>query len=249
MRNAPRPAWAAGLLLALAAPAPAREEPRAVVERAVAAHGGQDRLARVRADKVKVRGKFFVGGRETEFTAETTVQLPAQFKNVMHFTADGKEHTLVQVLNGDDGFVTLDGQPQKLPPAALAEMRETMQVDRAVRLVPLLSDPAFTLAALGEAKAGDRPAVGVKVTARGRKELRLYFDKETALLVKTEHVLDDGQGKEVRQEEFYGDFRDLGGYRRPVRVTAFRDGKKIMEAELTDAKYLDRVDEAEFAKP
>jgi hypothetical protein len=248
MRKVLSPAWAAGLLL-VAAPAPAQESPRAVVARAVAAHGGQERLARVRADKVRVRGKVSVNGRDTDFTAEVTVQLPSQFKNVMQFNLDGKEHTLVQVLNGEEGFASLDGQPQKVPASALAEMRETMQLDRAVRLMPLLTDRAFELAALGEAKVGDRPAVGVKVTAKGRKELRLYFDKETALLVKTEHALDDGQGKEVRQEEFYGDFRDLGGYRRPVRVTAYRDGKKIMEAELTDAKYLDRVDEAEFAKP
>jgi hypothetical protein len=30
---------------------------------------------------------------------------------------------------------------------------------------------------------------------------------------------------------------------------AFRGGKKLMEAELVDAKYLDKVDEKIFAKP
>ena len=41
-------------------------------------------------------------------------------------------------------------------------------------------------------KVNQRTAVGVKVTAKGQKEIRLYFDKAAGLLVKTEHVLDDG---------------------------------------------------------
>jgi len=34
-----------------------------------------------------------------------------------------------------------------------------------------------------------------------------------------------------------------------MKVSAYRNGKKVMEAEVTDVKYLDKVDDAEFAKP
>jgi len=227
----------------------AQDAARAVVEKAIAAHGGMEKLSKHRADKVQVKGVLVIGTREASFVAETTVQLPGQFKNVMKLTLDDRPHVLVQVLNGDQAWVTLDGQPQKVEAAALAEMRETMQLDRAVRLVPLLTDPTFQLEAAGEAKVGDRVAAVLRVTAKGRKELRMFFDRETGLLVKTEHKLDDKMGKEVRQEETYSDFRDLGGYRRPVKVTVQRDGKKVMEAELTEVKYFERLDDAQFAKP
>jgi hypothetical protein len=43
-----------------AAPAPPDEEAEAIIERAVKAHGGLDRLSRVRADRVVNRGVLIV---------------------------------------------------------------------------------------------------------------------------------------------------------------------------------------------
>ena len=47
----------------------------------------------------------------------------------------------------------------------------------------------------------------------------------------------------------YSDFQDQDGYRRPMKMAVFRNGKKVMEAEVIEVKYLDKVDAAEFAKP
>jgi hypothetical protein len=231
-----------------AAPAPADDEAQAVIERAIKAHGGFDRLSHVRADRVKARGVLIVNGRETPFQSETTVQLPSQFRNVLQLEGDRKT-VFVEVLNGDKVYFTLDGQPQKVDDNLTAELRETMQLNRAIRLVPLLTDKAYALEALGEVKVEDQPCLGVKATAKGRRELRLFFNKESGLLVKTEHPMDDGAGKEVVQEEFYSAFEDVKGYKRPKKVAAYRNGKKIMEAETTDVQYLDKVDDAEFTKP
>jgi hypothetical protein len=240
-----------GVLILVAAVANARgqDTARGIIENAVKAHGGQERLARIRADQIQVKGSLLVEGQQTPFVGETTVQLPAQFKNVIRLMTPKGQVTVVQILNGDKVLVTIDGQPQKVDPAAVADMRETFQLNRAIRLVPLLTDRSYELAMLAEVKVNDRPALGVRVTAKGRRELRLFFDKDTSLLVKSEYMIDAGEGKEVRQEVFYGDFRDLGGYKRPVKLVALRDGKKVMEAELTDVKYFDKIDDAEFAKP
>jgi hypothetical protein len=93
----------------------------------------------------------------------------------------------------------------------------------------------------------------VKATAGGRggdwRELYLYFDRATGLLLKTEHFLDGSGGKKVRQEAYYSDFRDAGGYRRPGKVAAFRDGTKVMEAELVEAKHFERLSPLEFLHP
>jgi hypothetical protein len=237
------------ILLAAGAHARAQDTARAIVEKAVRAHGGLERLSRIRADQVQVKGNLFVEDRETPFAGETTVQLPGQFKNVLHLTTPKGLVTLVQIVNGDKVLVTIDGQPQKVDAPAMADIRETLQVTRATRLVPLLTDRSYELTTLPEIKVNDRPALGVRITARGRRELRLFFDRDTSLLVKSEHTTDAGEGKEVRQEIYYGDFRDLGGYRRPAKLIALRDGKKVMEAELTDVKYFDKIDDAEFTRP
>jgi hypothetical protein len=248
MRKLTLSAVSAVLLFGWVGAVRAEETAQDIVLRAVKAHGGEERLSRVRADKVKVKGTFFVADKETPFTGETTVQLPNQFRNLMQLTGDHKV-TLLQILNGEKVYVTIDGQPQKVEPTAVAEMRETMQVDRVVRLVPLLTDKAYTLEALGESKIGDDAVLGVKASRKGAKDVVLYFNKDSALLVKTEHSTDDGSGKVVLQEEYYSDFRDVEGYKRPLKIIAYRGGKKIMEAELVEVKYLDKVDESEFAKP
>jgi hypothetical protein len=244
-----RHGWSTIVLLVTASALPAQDTARAIVERAATAHGGLGRLARLRADRIQVKGNVIIEDKETPFTAETTVQLPGQFKNVMTVTTSKGRVTLVQILNGDKVLVTLDGQPQKVEGTAISEMRDTFALNRAIRLAPLLMERNYDLATLDEVKVGDRPALGVRVTARGQRELKLYFDKETNLLVKTEHMLEGPDGKTSKQEVFYGDFRDLGGYKRPLKLAAYRDGKKVMEAEIVDVKYLDRLDEEEFSKP
>jgi hypothetical protein len=237
------------LLVGWGHPVPAQDGSRAVIERAIQAHGGMQRLSQLRADRVKIKGSLFLNDKAVSFTGETWVQLPAQLKTVVQISQDNRTHTLIQVLNGEMAWVTLNGQPQKVEPAALAEMRQTLALARAVRLVPLLTDKIYDLSSLGESKVNDRVLVGVKVAIKGNKDLRLYFDKETGLLVKTAHALDDSNGKEVEQEEHYSDFQDLGGFKRPVKLVGLRKGGKIMEAELVDVKYLDAINGAEFAKP
>jgi hypothetical protein len=240
---------AAGLVLVGAGSAPGGDNPRVILERAVKAHGGEERLARLHADRVQIKGTILVEGRDVPFVGETLVQLPSQFKNVLQLDEGKRKRQVVQIVNGDQTWVTIDNQPLKLPDNALAEMRETLYLERAVRLVPLLKDKTFSLEAAAEAKVKDRPCAVIKVSSKGRRDLWMYFDKETGLLIKTEHPLVGGDGKEVKQEEYYADFKEIQGYKRPAKVTAYRDGKKVMEAVLTEVKYLDKIDEREFAKP
>jgi hypothetical protein len=236
------------LFVGNAVAAPADDEARAIIERAVKAHGGFERLSRVRADRVRCKGVLIVNDKETPFTSETTVQPPSRFRNLFDLQG-ARKAVFVEVLNGDKVSFSIDGQPQKVDDGLATEVRETMQLNRIIRLVPLLTDKAYTLQPLGEVKVEDQPAVGVKATAKGRRDVRLFFNKANGLLIKTEHLMDDDAGKTVVQEEFYGDFKDDEGYKRPMKITAYRNGKKIMEAVVLDVKYLDKVDEEEFTKP
>ncbi len=228
----------------------AQDPARVVIEQAIQAHGGEERLARNRADKVKFKGNLFVRENVPDpFLAEVTVQLPTQFKMVLETNPGGDKHTIVQVLNGDKVTMMVDGKVEKPDAAALAELRDMQEIDRAVRLVPLLHDRTYELSLLPDVKVNDRPAAAVRVRGRGRKEFVLYFDRELGLLVKFEHFLDDGKGKQVRHERYFGDFKDVSGHKRPFKVIAFRQGRKVMEADILDVKYYDKLDDSLFAKP
>jgi hypothetical protein len=163
---------------------------------------------------------------------------------------EGRTQTLVNLVNAGKMMVFVNGKREsKIDAAAQREMAAKMQLQRAYRLVPLLRDRGFDLAPLGEIKVNDRPALGVRVTARGKPELRLFFDKELGLLVKTESFLDDGAGKLVRHEEYLGDYKDFNGCKRFYKIAAYKEGKKVMEAEVVDVKYFEHIDSGEFSKP
>lgn len=227
--------------------APAQDAARAVVERAIQAHGGMERLARNRSDRVRVRGALRADKSIVPFTCDVLVQLPDQFKSVWQMSADARTLTIVRILNGDKSFISVNGQQQNVPPELDAEMRETLHLDRAIRLVPLLNDPAYKLALLGDTKILDRVATGIRVTTSSSKELQLYFDRDTGLLIKTAHNWKGPGGRAVLQEEFYSDYRNVGGYQRPVKTAIYRDGKRIFQSELLEVNYYDRIDPAQFA--
>jgi hypothetical protein len=238
------------VLGAAAADAGAQDPAEAIIRRALKAHGGEEKLAGLRADRARLKGTLQVGDRVVPFTSEAIVQLPAQMKNVMQLDLDGKMVTLVQLVNGDQLQVLIDGQPQKTGPNSILEMRDKLYLARIMRLVPLVTDKAFTLTLLPPMKIGERPVDVVKVTAKDQRDARLFFDRETGLLVRTEVPLTDNTGRELgKEEQSFSDFRDLAGFIRPVKMSAARNGTKVMEAELVEIKYYERIDDAEFTKP
>jgi hypothetical protein len=236
------------LALALWAQVPRDDvDPKTIITKAIEAHGGREKLAQARSDWVKIKGTLYIGDKEAEFVGETWVQLPGQFKTSLEVTTPRGTTRMVQTLNKNRVQVTVDGQPHTASPAELSEIRATLHMNNAIRLIPLLDDPnTFKLDYTGELKIQDKNLLGVKVTTRGQRDLRLYFDKTNGMLVRTEQMLDDGSGKEVRQEAYYLNFRALGGYLRPVKMAAYRDGKKILEAELVEVKYHDKFPDELF---
>ncbi len=243
---------AMALLLGGAAPASAQADAaRAIIERAVQAHGGEERLAQNRAEKVRLRGTLYVPRGAYAFDAEVTAQLPGQMKTSLEIRdRDGRTQTLVNLVNAGRLSIFVNGRREtKIDPAAQQDMLAKLELQSAYRLVPLLRDRSFSLAPLGEIKVNERPTLGVRVTARGKPELRLYFDKELGLLVKTESFLDDGAGKQVREENYLGDYKDVNGCKRFFKIAAYKEGKKVMDAEVIDVKYFERIDNGEFTRP
>lgn len=242
--------WISALLFVLLAnPAGAQDAVRAIVEKAIKAQGGAEMLDRYNAGRARVKATINLAGGEIPAMVETTVQLPNQFKNVMQVEINGKKQTIVQVLNGDMGWMTIEGKTKPLDAGELATLKESFYADQAYRLTPLLRDKNYQLSAVPETKVDSRPALGVKVVHRGRPDINLFFDKASGLLVKSERRTKEAGNKDILQEEILRDYKELKGVQRPMKFLVFRDGKKFMEASVIEFTPLEKVDPKEFAKP
>ena len=237
-----------GLVLA-AAPVRADDAAKALVEKAIKATGGAEALKKYPAVTVSFKGTFHGMGQEIPMTGQVTSQGPDRIKMDMEIEAGGQKFQIVNVVTKDAGWTKVAGNVMELGKDQLAEALEQAHAGYVAALYPL-DDKAYTLAATGEAKVNDKPALGVKVTAKGHRDVTLYFDKESGLLVKSEHtVKDEGSGQEVVEETLYSEYKEVQGTKQAMKFTVNRDGKLYIQGEATEVHLSEKLDDNAFAKP
>ena len=250
MRNVLSLSVATCLALGLAGRAAAQEAPRAVLEKAIQASGGAEKLGKFTISRSKFKGTGEFEGVRANLTGEVLVQLPRQMKLDLQVEVQGQNVTLLYVVNGAKGWIQMLGQTTEIKGHELEEQKESLHAEYVQMLVPLLRDKSFTLAPLGDLKVNGRDAVGIQVAQRGHKDVNLYFDKATWLLAKVERrIVEENGNQEATEGTYYSDYRKVDGVQVPMKLQVYHDDKKILEGEVTEFQFLDRVEEGEFAAP
>ena len=114
----------------------------------------------------------------------------------------------------------------------------------------VLKNKDYELSSLGESKVQDKPTVGVRVSRKGHKDINLFFDKDNGLLLKFEHrTTDFNTMQEVNEERIITEYQDKDGLKEPKKAVVNRDGKKYIDVEVVEVKYLDDIDDTQFSKP
>jgi hypothetical protein len=254
------------LAMSAVAGAQQSDEALAIIDKAIEAAGGREALARYeRPFYVERTGKFFIPDRATATAEEVfkeTTWFPDKQRTERQTTSFGKTATSVMAFNGNEVKATShlptaaaakppppkDAAAPKLPgrvagatagnadPRALAEsIRLRLYVARVRTLLPL-ADDAFGLATMTDVTIDGRPAVGVEVSHKDHPSIRLYFDKEMTVLVKSSY---EGGGMEMA--EIYDDFAELDGLVYPKKISQYMRGRRFRDLVTTEFKFLDDV--------
>lgn len=230
-------------------PAQNAEDLTTIVQKSIKAHGGEDALNKLKMVKAKVKGTVDIMGVAAKFTGDMLIQAPDKFKNKASVTLNGMTIDVIEVLNGDKAWVIVMGQTMDVDGEQLKSMKETAYANGVEMLTPLVKDKAYKLAPLAETKVEGKPAVGIKVSSKGHKDIELYFDKESFLLVRVVRPSYDSTAmKQVTHETIYRDFKDFDGIKQPAKATVYHDGQKQEDFEVLELKPLDKIDPNEFAK-
>lgn len=251
MRTVAGACWVVGVLASVCpAHAEADTSAREIVAKAIKAHGGEKAIKKHKASIVKSKGKFHGQGDALDFTGTASIQMPDRNRLEVEFDANGQKITFIRVFDGDKGWHSFNNMADDLSKEAIAEGQEEQYAQSVERLAPL-TDKSYKLTALGESKVGDHPVLGVKVEREGHRPVSLFFDKEKNVLLKSEtHGKDPmNGGKEFTAEKTYGDYKKVDGVMVAHKITIKRDGKNFVESEVTEAKFVDKLDDGLLVKP
>jgi outer membrane lipoprotein-sorting protein len=247
------------LVTGLANAAPAiqddQDKARAILQKAVKALGGEERIGKLFGFTLKSRIKSTTSVQAIETTEQLSVQLPDRARVVTERESRGVKSTTTKVYNGNGGWQIVGGRVLDLPRTNLNQARNTLLGDFIFwDLAAFLKDRSYNLTPLGESRVDEKTVMGLKVSRDGDPEIRLYFDKKTGLLLKREAIsaVNPASRSAVRQNitsVLFEEYQETAGIKIPFKTSTFRDGKRTSEKEVLEFKAVDKFDEATFAKP
>jgi hypothetical protein len=219
------------------------KDPKAILDKAIKALGGEEKLKKAEAISWKSKGTITFGGNDNEIKVQATAKGLDHYRQEMDGEFGGEPRKIVVVLDGDKGWRKFGEEPMEMDGDAVANQKRSVYLlVLPVTLVPLKGKD-YKLEAAGEEKVDDKPAVGIKVTGPDQKDFTLYFDKESGLPVKQVAKVAGFQGGEH--------YKDFDGIKKATKIESKRDGEDFLKSEITEFKVLnkDKVDPKTFSEP
>jgi photosynthetic reaction center cytochrome c subunit len=226
-----------------ASPAPAAATPGAqaatvdqILEKYVAAVGGADAMKKVTSRAMK--GKILAGGSETPIDVIT--KAPNMRVSITH-NSTGDSFT---AFDGTAGWLGSTGHAAREMSAAESAASgldaEFYLGLRVKELFPQLRRGRPETVAGAECEI-------LNGTAPGRPAVRLYFDKNSGLLLRMVRYADTPMGRNPTQID-YADYRDADGVKIPFRWTLSRPNARFT-IQIAEVKSNAPVDDGRFARP
>jgi len=228
--------------------------PDQVIDKYIQAIGGAERVASLRSFTAK--GTY--SGYDTDFEAvplDVYSKAPNQRAWVVH-TAFGERS---RVFNGRAGWNATPDTSQVRPvlpitagrlenERVLAQLAFPTQIK--TTLTRLLTGPEMTIGG-GDPEASrtlpDRQVYVVQGLDAGRLPVKMYFEKESGLLVRVVTHVNSALGVFSTQID-YSDYRDASGIKMPFHwVVTAADGQNVYD--LTEVQINTTIADARFAQP
>jgi hypothetical protein len=224
-------------------------DPKATITKAIKAIGMKDDGKPV-SMSWKDTGIVQIADMKIDYTADFHFRAPDALRFDMIAEVMGIKIKLLAVVAGEKVWESAEGKVEE-PTAEKKDhlMGMTYQL-WVTSLTQLNHDKAFKLSSVVGKKVNDKPTYGVLVERKDKPVVTLYFDKETGLLVNCEmNVKDEFQGwKEVLEEAYYEDYKDVDGQKVFSKLKVVRDGKTFIESSMSGMKAA-KIDDKLFTKP
>ena len=217
---------------------------KAIVEKAIKAVGGTEKLKKHAAATWNEAGKYYGMGDGIDYEAKYSIHWPDRFRLEI-------SGVFTIVFTKDKGWVnSANSGTSEIPADELAEQQARQRAAWITTRLPL-TDKDLKWTATGETKIDDRAALGVTASQAGQRDVAMFFDKETGLLTKSEFTVKSREhgNMEVKQETIYNAYKEIEGIKTATKFTTKRDGKLFVEGERSEIKLAEKLDDGVFGKP
>lgn len=209
-----------------------------IFEKYIQAIGGAAALDKI-STRVEKGGAVMPDGPPIPIDIYT--QAPDQRVSVMHM----QKGDSTTAYNGKAGWIYFPGRPlREMSPAD----QQAAKLD-AEAFYPVQLQHEFTELKLEDhpEKVGDHETNVVLGLSKGQPPVKLYFDKDSGLLVRMVHYADTALGFNPTQVDF-ADYREVGGVKTPYRWTIARPSGSFT-IKIDEVKQNVPMDDATFVKP
>ncbi len=219
---------------------------RAAVARAIAAHGGLERLRGIRDSEVISDMTLTLNGRD--LLGQVTSVRKEAYKLLTQTRFLGL--TTKQVLNGTIGWSQADVDSVGMPMDSLAVrgMRASFEGDPAHVLL-VAADSAATVIARGTGAVGTTETDDVEVITAAGERRRYHFDKSTGRLLQLDQYSSADSWAEVLTRRIYADFKEADGVIWPFKEERRSPGDNIMRLDVKSVRLNQGVSDATFVRP
>ncbi len=214
------------------------ERADAVLSKALAAHGGRDKVVLLEKCHLKYKGKT---AENKGFTLEQWLEFPACCKTIFVFDnieKNGRIEGTVVILNRGVSWVWNDVQFVREGEVELRSSRDRLHREYLRLLYPILERSGGIEATFkGEQVVKGRPTNWIQVRKRGEIDVNMHFDRESSLLTKlTQDFSDPRLGKTVSL--YFSDYKNIDGLMYPGKTEAWADEKLALQMELVQLQSI-----------
>lgn len=220
-------------------------EAKALLEKALAAQGGFEKVAQLRDLYVKAQGSLFQRGEELKVEIEDWVKLPDKIRRTYKLIGRGLEVT--HIYNGAQGWVQQGAKVTDMPAELLAVMRESIEFDPLTVLWNIARE-GYKFAVSGKTQVEGRDVQILKVTDEQGKSADFYFDSAKFVPLRITQEEEGPEGK-VQGETLFSDYRRVEGFWVPFSQKALRNKEPAAIFEVLEFKVNAGVGDEKFEKP
>jgi hypothetical protein len=235
-------------LVGLTACGSAKADERAaivILDKAIKAMGGEERLSRIKAFTFKGKGTIVFDGDDVPISFQATAMGIDRYRETYEGMAGGEKFTGAIVIDGDKGWRKENDQVEKLEGEKLEHAKRNAYLDVVPILLTLLKGKGFQLDSAEE----DKTTTGIRAKGPDGREFTIRFDKESGLPARLSGDVVDEDGEEFTEEMTFEDYREFDGIKVATRSSIKKDGERYIEVEEMEFKAIDEVKPDAFAEP